>query len=258
MVKTEVASWTSLSRPRAWEEVVDLLRSKILSEELRPGTRLVEATYAKHLGISQSTFREALARLAHEGLVLSVPRRGTYVAALPTDTVNQLYELRDLVEPLAMRMAMHNLGDSDREYLQHQVERLDSRTPADRIDADMAFHRRLYELTGFSPLQTLWPQMEVLTRKTLSMSRRLGSVKQTAQNHQAILQAVLNGDDAALQAAIQSHMRQTAEIFGERDHAQLDGTKPRSTQPKPQQSKLRVVATTKAYKTRANRSRGEQ
>jgi DNA-binding GntR family transcriptional regulator len=258
VVKTEAAALTFLSRPRAWEEVVDLLRGKILSEELRPGTRLVEATYARHLGISQSTFREALARLAHEGLVLSVPRRGTYVAALPTDTVNQLYELRDSVEPLAMRMAMHNLTDSDKEYLQHQVDRLDSRTPADRIDADMAFHRRLYELTGFPPLQSLWPQMEVLTRKILSMSRRLGSVKQTTHNHQAILQAVLNANDAALQAAIQGHMRQTAEIFGERDHTILDEAGPIAAHPKTEPGKLRLVTSGKVDRARANRFRGKQ
>lgn len=258
MVKTEAAHLTSLSRPRAWEEVVELLRGKILSEELRPGTRLIEATYARHLGISQGTFREALARLAHEGLVLSVPRRGTYVAALPTDTVNQLYELRDLVEPLAMRMAMHKLTASDKGYLQHQVDRLESRVPADRIDADMAFHRRLYELTGFLPLQGLWPQMEILTRKILSMSRRLGSVKQTTYNHQAILDALLDGDDAALQRAIQGHMRQTAEIFGERGHASVDGAELRQTKPARQQGRLRLVRSRRAPNGRGTTHRGQR
>jgi DNA-binding GntR family transcriptional regulator len=191
-----------------------LLRSKILSEELPPGTRLVEATYAKHLGISQGTFREALARLAHEGLVLSVPRRGTYVAALPVDTVHRLYELRERVEPLAMRLAMGNLRNVDIEYLEHQLARLGARSGAERVDGDMAFHRRLYELTGFPPLQSLWPQIEILTRKILSMSRRLGSVEKTKQNHQAIMQALVKGDEDALERAISGHMRQTAEIFG--------------------------------------------
>jgi GntR family transcriptional regulator of gluconate operon len=257
-VKTDAAPLTSLSRPRAWEEVAELLRGKILSEELRPGTRLVEATFARQLGISQSTFREALARLAHEGLVLPVPRRGTYVAALPTNTVNHLYELRDSVEPLAMRMAMQNMSDSDKEYLQHQVDRLDSRTPADRIDADMAFHRRLYELTGFLPLQGLWPQMEILTRKILSMSGRLGSVKQTTHNHQAILDALLGSDDAALQRAIQGHMRQTAEIFGERDLAHLDGASPPPSKPNRQQAKLRVVNSARTAPAKTADYRGER
>ena len=97
---------TSLSRRRASEEAHDQLRTKILSGEIPAGTRLFEVTYARDLGISQSTLREALARLAHEGLVLNVPRRGTYVASLPVDTVHHLYELRERVEPLAMHLAM--------------------------------------------------------------------------------------------------------------------------------------------------------
>src|SRR5262245_60757415 len=95
-----------ISRPRASEEAHQQLRAKIISGELAPGTRLLEARDAKELGISQGTLREALSRLNHEGLVLTVPRRGTYVAAIPPDTVTQLYELRKRVEPLALELAM--------------------------------------------------------------------------------------------------------------------------------------------------------
>ncbi|TMC72239.1 MAG: GntR family transcriptional regulator [Chloroflexi bacterium] len=225
-MRAEPAVLSSLSRPRAWEEAVQLLRSKILSEELPPGTRLVEATYAKHLGISQGTFREALARLEHEGLVISIPRRGTYVAALPVDTVNQLYELRELVEPLAVRLAMKNLKKDDVDYLEHQIGRLASRVTSERVDADMAFHRRLYELTGFPPLQNMWPQIEVLTRKILSMARRLGSVENTQHNHQSIMRALVKGDEEALERAIRAHMQQTTALFEGRARADDIGKQP--------------------------------
>jgi DNA-binding GntR family transcriptional regulator len=208
----EEVPW-SISRPRAWEEALQVLRRKILSEELAPGTRLVETTYARRLGVSQSTLREALVRLAHEGLVMSIPRRGTYVAAVPTDTVNYLYELRDRVEPLAMRLAMKSLHKEDIEYLEHQVSRMYGRTANERIDADMAFHRRLYELTQFPPLQGLWPQIEVLTRRILSMSHRIGSTEATNHNHGAIMQALVAADQAELDRAIRDHMHQIAVVF---------------------------------------------
>lgn len=223
-MRTDPAVLSSLSRPRAWEEAVQLLRSKILSEELPPGTRLVEAAYARHLGIAQGTFREALARLEHEGLVISVPRRGTYVAALPVGTVNQLYELRELVEPLAVRLAMKNLKKDDIDYLEHQIGRLASRVTSERVDADMAFHRRLYELTAFPPLQNMWPQIEILTRKILSMARRLGSVANTQHNHQSIMRALVKGDEEALERAIRAHMQQTIALFEGRIQ---DGQNPR-------------------------------
>ena len=207
----------SLSRRRASEEAHDQLRSKILSGELPAGARLFEVTYARNLGISQSTFREALARLVHEGLVLSVPRRGTYVASLPVDTIHDLYELRERVEPLAMRLAMGKLVQADIDYLKHQLTRLSARTAAERVEADMAFHARLYELSGFPPLQGLWPQMEVLTRKFLSTSRRLISKEKVKQNHKAIMEALTERDLAALDAAIRDHMRQTSVLLSGRD-----------------------------------------
>jgi DNA-binding GntR family transcriptional regulator len=200
---------TPLLRRRASEEAHDQLKSKILTGELPAGTRLFEATYARNLGISQSTLREALAQLAHEGLVLSVPRRGTYVASLPVDTVNHLYELRERVEPLALQLAMKALTQADLDYLEHQLSRLNAGNNAERIDADLAFHARLYELSGFPPLQGLWPMMEILTRKFLSMSRRLISLEKIRQNHRAIMVALVDRDIDALDQAIKDHMRQT-------------------------------------------------
>lgn len=207
---------TPLLRRRASEEAHDQLRSKILTGELPAGTRLFEATYARNLGISQSTLREALAQLAHEGLVLSVPRRGTYVASLPIDTVQHLYELRERVEPLALELAMKTLSQADIDYLEHQLARLSARNNADRIDADLAFHARLYELSGFPPLQGLWPLMESLTRKFLSMSRRLVSPEVIRQNHRAIMQALVDRDSDALDRAIKDHMRQTSVMLSGR------------------------------------------
>lgn len=241
---------TSLPRRRASEEAHDQLRDKILSGELPAGTRLFEATYARDLGISQSTLREALAMLAHEGLVLSVPRRGTYVASLPIDTIHHLYELRERVEPLAMRLAMERLTPADIGYLEHQLALLSSTSNAERIDADMAFHARLYDLSGFPPLQGLWPQMEVLTRKFLSTSRRLISRDKIKENHEALMAALSERDAAALEDAIQAHMRQTSVLLAGRDRpagrSRPGSTLRPATGTREKPARLARVATTRA------------
>lgn len=186
------------------------LKNKIVTGELVPGTRLVETKCAGDLGVSQSTVREALARLARDGLVLSIPRRGSYVASLPADTIYHLYEMRERIEPLAMRLAMKALSQADHDYLERQLDRLAARTISERIDADMAFHERLYELSGFPPLQSLWPQIEALTRKFFSTSRRLTDAEQIKHTHRAIMRALTDEDEEALEEALQLHMRQTS------------------------------------------------
>jgi DNA-binding GntR family transcriptional regulator len=204
---------TALSPRRASEEAYEQLRGKILSGELPPGTRLVEARYARDLAISQSTLREALARLAHEGLVLSVPRRGTYVASLSIDAVRHLYELRDRIEPFALRLAMNALGPADIDYLEHQIRLIGAKRVSDRVDGDMAFHARIYELSGFAPLQGLWPTMESLTRKFLYTSRSFLSTETLIRTHKAILAALADRDQAALEEAAREHTRHTSMLL---------------------------------------------
>jgi DNA-binding GntR family transcriptional regulator len=201
---------TAVSLRRASEEAYEQLRSKILSGELAPGTRLVEARYARELAISQGTLREALARLAREGLVLSLPRRGTYVASLSADDVMYLYELRERIEPFATRLAMNALGPADIDYLEHQIGRIASKRLSDRVDADMAFHARIYELSGFAPLQGLWPTMESLTRKFLYTSQSFLSTGTLIRTHRAILAALTERDEAMIEEAAREHMRHTA------------------------------------------------
>lgn len=204
---------TALSPRRASEEAYEQLRGKILSGELPPGTRLVEARYARDLAISQSTLREALARLAHEGLVLSVPRRGTYVASLSIDAVRHLYELRDRIEPFALRLAMNALGPADIDYLEHQIRLIGAKRVSNRVDGDMAFHARIYELSGFAPLQGLWPTMESLTRKFLYTSRSFLSTETLIRTHKAILAALADRDEAALEEAAREHTRHTSMLL---------------------------------------------
>ena len=74
----------------------------------------------------------------------------------------------------------------------------------------MAFHERLDGLDGFPPLQSLWPQIEALTRKFFSTSRRLTDAEQIKHTHRAITQARTDEGEEALKEARQLRMRQTS------------------------------------------------
>lgn len=202
---------------RAWEAVHDYLRQRILSGELTPGTRLIEMTIAAELGLSQGPVREALARLERQGLVEAVPRRGRYVASVSVDRAGLLYELRARVEPLAATLAMEHITDADMDQLTLLVRRIGSSgvTTAARVQADVTFHRRIYELADFPTLLGIWEQTEVITRR-LAMSRPVAEHKTTQAVHAAILEALVSRDAARVEAAVDGHMEQTWALLGSR------------------------------------------
>jgi DNA-binding GntR family transcriptional regulator len=86
------------------EQVYEALRNELRAGRLRPGERLAEASLAEHLGVSRTPVREALTRLASEGLLAAAGRSFALPRLTPRD-VEQVYELRRLLEPEAMRQA---------------------------------------------------------------------------------------------------------------------------------------------------------
>lgn len=84
------------------EQVFDVLRQAILDADLQPGQRLIERQLVEDLGVSRTTVREVLARLASEGLVTVIPQRGAIVSVLSSAEAADIYEMRIALESLAV------------------------------------------------------------------------------------------------------------------------------------------------------------
>ncbi len=191
---------------KSWEVAYDYLRDGILSERLSPGTRLVEMSIAEEIGLSQGPVREALARLEEQGLIEAIGRRGRYVASVPVETGRLLYDLRARVEPFAAKLAMDRLTPDDLDQLERYVELIgSSKRVTARVDADMSFHRMIYELSNFAPLVGLWDQIELLTRRL----RPVSAPAVTYDIHRAIFEAMRVKDAGLLDRAFAVHMKQT-------------------------------------------------
>src|SRR5690242_7230247 len=85
------------------EQVLDLLRREIVEMRLQPGQRLVERELIQRLGVSRTTIREAIRELAAEGLVTSIPQKGSIVAVPSRKEAAEVYEVRALLEAAAAR-----------------------------------------------------------------------------------------------------------------------------------------------------------
>ena len=107
-----MASEAALSRPAPvenltlWQRVYDHLRAEILAGRLEPGAELAEVALAEQLGVSRGPIREAIGRLASEGLVTVRPRRGAVVSSLSKEEFLELYQVREALELMAVKLAV--------------------------------------------------------------------------------------------------------------------------------------------------------
>src|SRR6185437_4472794 len=100
---TDVLTSPSHKTLRDW--VFECLRTSIVSGDLAPGQRIVEADLAKQLDVSKSPVREAILQLKQDGLVIDAPKgRGVVVAPLKPSDVREIYSVREALEGLAVRV----------------------------------------------------------------------------------------------------------------------------------------------------------
>lgn len=125
--------------------VAERLREMIRSGALPPGTHLRQAEFAERFGVSTTPVREAFAALAREGLVRQDAHRGVVVFRPTVDEVNELYEIRAALEPLATEVACSQLSDEDLAALERIVAQMrDAAKPRRFLELNAEFHARIY------------------------------------------------------------------------------------------------------------------
>lgn len=102
-----------MKTPVARHEVRDEIQRRILSGESKPGERLSQQSLARDLGVAQGTVRESLMELQWLGLVESVDRLGVFVGDLDASRICEAYQVREVMEGLAARLACGNSGRAD-------------------------------------------------------------------------------------------------------------------------------------------------
>jgi DNA-binding GntR family transcriptional regulator len=117
------------------------VRRAILRGDLPPGTRLTQSDIAARLSLSTTPVREALRRLASEDLVRIDAHRGAIVRGVDKDELREIYEIRLLLEPLAMRKATLRITDDELDRAERLWQQMnDTSDPGDWAEANRAFH----------------------------------------------------------------------------------------------------------------------
>jgi DNA-binding GntR family transcriptional regulator len=185
--------------PSVTDVVHRRLRRAIMSGAIRPGERLRQEDVAERLRISRSPAREALARLAMEGLVEQRPRRGYVVASLDPAEIEEIFGIRMLLEERAGVLATQRRTDKDISEVERAFRALDdievnSTEDIDRFAAaNRAFHERLFQSSRSKHLcrmmLQLRDQLERYVRFEMSMHDRI-----PPGDHSRIFEAFKKGD----------------------------------------------------------------
>jgi DNA-binding GntR family transcriptional regulator len=207
-----------------WQRVYEHLHTEIMSDRLPPGTELSEVALSKELSVSRGPIREAMGRLAADGLVTVRPRRGAEVREITPRELIDAYQVREALEVLAIRLAVPRITEPDLDRLSELVDTMAEHARdgavADFFTANASFHDLLCELSGNEKLvqvhRRLAAEIGRFHARTLALR---GNLDSSVIEHSEILAAIRAGDadEAARLAA--AHVRvpteRLREILGE-------------------------------------------
>jgi DNA-binding GntR family transcriptional regulator len=208
----EIATRPGVENLTLWQRVYDHLRTEILEGRLEPGAELIEVALAEQLGVSRGPLREAIGRLAAEGLVTVSPRRGAVVRSLSKEEFLELYQVREALERMAVQLAVPRLTDEQLAELASLNEAMEAHAAQNEVESffesNLAFHARLLEASGNSKLEELYRQLlGQLGRYRLRSLTLRGNLKRSVSEHKAILRAARRGDAERAAQLMAEHIR---------------------------------------------------
>lgn len=198
------------------QKAYEYIKKQILNGTLLPGDVISEKELTGELGFSRTPVREAIQRLAEENLLIVMPSRGTIVSHISVDDIRQLYEARKLNEPFVVRQAVKR---ADREKLLFFRKIFEEQTDAQLAehDWDQEFHLYLAECAGNRFLKKLIQDLmtQSVRIRSLSNEKKENRFKQAKEEHLAMIDAMLAGDEDAAQQAVLSHLQRSEEGYKE-------------------------------------------
>lgn len=196
------------------EKVYAQLRHEILRCKLKPGADLSEAELAARFKVSKTPVREALAALRLDGLIRTFPRRGYQVAQVTFGDINQLFDLRTIVEAGAAEMAARRITDAQLGELSRlaaiSYDPESDQTLEYFINANRAFHMAIARATENPRLEALLERLIDELERFFYLGATLRDVStETNKEHSEIVDVLATHDPDAARAIMVKHNNAT-------------------------------------------------
>ena len=209
-----MARTKTIRHPSLSDKIYETLKNQIINEELKPGERLLDDKLASTFGVSRTPVREALTRLAGEGLVEIVPRSGVYVKKLTAEEVEEIYEVRKALESLAARKAAQLIPARQIKQLISLLERTKDLVEKGDVEAHIELDIKLHDLViKYCGNRTLASIMKKLYTLIHVFRVRVGKSKDIARRatkeHAAIIEALREKDPDKAEEAMKEHIEKS-------------------------------------------------
>jgi len=193
------------------EEIENILRERILKGEYGIGERIKESRIAEELKVSRTPIREAFRQLEKEGLIESVPNRGSFALGLTRRDIEDIYAVRAAVEILAIEWAVARISEGELQRLQDAFDRMEFYTGKQDsrkvLELNKVFHETIYSASGSRFLAQILKSYQEYVEKTRKATvYRSENLPVILEEHRQILEAIKSKDQRKAVARISSHL----------------------------------------------------
>jgi DNA-binding GntR family transcriptional regulator len=194
------------------DQVIAAIKEAILSGAIGPGDQIVESRMAHELGSGIPLVREALVALEHQGFVQKTPYKGTTVTKLEPKQIQDNFQLRVELEPLAVEWAKENITPNDVRELRVLIGRMERAAAGLDLDEfyqnDLEWHRKLWALSGNTYLEDVLERLVVplFAFFVMKTSREREAYVESADMHARIVDALADGSAEEVRALMKESL----------------------------------------------------
>ncbi len=205
------------TQPNLVSQVHQALIAEIAQGNMPPGARIIQEQIADELGVSRQPVQQALLLLRNQGVLADAPGRGLIVAPLDPNYVQQMYDVRAVIEGLAFRRAAE-LNAAQAEKLGPLLiakgrSGVASRSVAEMIAADLQFHRLIHDLSRNALIAPMMEAQWTCTQRVMGEAlMRDESSRDIWTQHEVMLEAVISGDGARAEVLAREHILRAAAV----------------------------------------------
>ncbi len=191
--------------------VFQTLKDAILRGILHPGDRLMEVAIAERLGVSRTPVREALRMLEKEGLVLNTPKRGAAVSGMSVKDMEDVLEIREALEELAVRLACDRISDEGRVQLKQKKTEFEESLKKGEINriakCDESFHDVIFSETGNPKLVAMLENLRnQIYRYRLEYLKDEANYPALLEEHEAICNGIMQNEKQDVATVMRKHI----------------------------------------------------